>query len=187
MPEQLQAQRSRNIDEVGRTGLYPMSGPHPDGAAELRGQGQLGHPEERHAPLLLKGDVSNTAPLTLGRAIFGSFFLYNGINHFLNHRMMVDYASAKGTPAAPVAVTGSGLMLIAGGLSLLTGVRPKIGSALITAFLAGVTPVMHAFWKETDPQTRQNELIHFSKNVALVGGAMFAAATAEPWPKALRA
>jgi hypothetical protein len=43
---------------------------------------------------------------------------------------------------------------------------------------------MHAFWKETDPQARMNEMINFTKNVALAGGAMFAAAIPEPWPVA---
>lgn len=34
-------------DEVGRTGIYPASGPYPPGDAEVRGQGELAHPEER--------------------------------------------------------------------------------------------------------------------------------------------
>ena len=34
-------------DEVGPTGIYPASGPHPPGDAPIRGQGALAHPEER--------------------------------------------------------------------------------------------------------------------------------------------
>ena len=73
-------------------------------------------------------------------------------------------------------------MMVLGGLSLLTGYKPKVGSALITAFLAGVTPSMHRFWSEDNPQQRQNEMINFMKNVALIGGAMLAASRPEPWP-----
>ena len=41
-----------------------------------------------------------------------------------------------------------------------------VGSAAITAFLAGVTPAIHRFWSEDNPQQRQMELINFTKNVA---------------------
>jgi uncharacterized membrane protein YphA (DoxX/SURF4 family) len=175
------ATRTPRIDEIGRTGIYPASGPLPLGAPLVRGQGELGHPEEHRAQRLLTGYVSNTAPLLLARALFGSFFLYSGVNHFLDFKGMKDYAQSKGTPLPAVAVAGSGLMLLAGGLSLITGLRPKIGASLVSAFLAGVSPQMHAFWKETDPQARTNEMINFTKNMALVGGAMFAAATPVPW------
>jgi hypothetical protein len=32
-------------DEVGRSGIYPMSGPHPAGNAEIRGQASWGQGE----------------------------------------------------------------------------------------------------------------------------------------------
>jgi uncharacterized membrane protein YphA (DoxX/SURF4 family) len=73
-------------------------------------------------------------------------------------------------------------MLVLGGLSVLTGVRPKVGASAVAAFLLGVSPQMHAFWKETDPERQMQEMINFTKNMALVGGAMFAASLAEPWP-----
>ena len=126
--------------------------------------------------------MAETVPLMIGRTIFGGYFLYNGINHFLHRDQLSGYAQTKGVPAANVAVQGSGVLMILGGLSLLTGYKPKIGSALITAFLAGVTPSMHRFWSEQNPQQRQAEMINFMKNVALVGGAMIAAGRPEPWP-----
>lgn len=129
-------------------------------------------------------NMAETVPLMIGRAIFGGYFLYNGINHFLHRDQLSGYAQMKGVPAANVAVQGSGVLMILGGLSLLTGYKPKIGSALITAFLAGVTPSMHHFWSEQNPQQRQAEMINFMKNVALVGGAMIAASHPEPWPVA---
>ncbi len=125
---------------------------------------------------------SESIPLLLGRLIFGGYFLYNGINHFRQREQLSGYAEAKGVPAADLAVQASGALMALGGLSLLTGYKPKLGSAAITAFLAGVTPSIHRFWSEEDPQRRQVELINFMKNVALVGGAMLAAGRPEPWP-----
>ena len=129
-------------------------------------------------------DKAETIPLMIGRVIFGGFFLYNGINHFLQRDQLAGYAQSKGVPAANIAVPGSGVLMMLGGLSLLTGYKPKVGSALITAFLAGVTPTMHAFWNDENPQERQADTINFMKNVALVGAAMIAASHPEPWPVA---
>jgi uncharacterized membrane protein YphA (DoxX/SURF4 family) len=125
---------------------------------------------------------SESIPLLLGRVIFGGFFLYNGVNHFLNREQLSGYAKAKGVPAANLAVEASGALMVLGGLSMLTGYRPKLGSAAITAFLASVTPSIHRFWSEENPQQRQTELINFTKNVALAGAAMIAAGRPEPWP-----
>lgn len=129
-------------------------------------------------------DKAETIPLMIGRLIFGGYFVYNGINHFLNREMLSGYAGAKGVRKPDLAVQASGALMALGGLSLLTGYKPKLGSALITAFLAGVTPSMHRFWSEQNPQQRQAEMVNFLKNVALAGGAMIAASHPEPWPVA---
>jgi len=39
----------------------------------------------------------------LGRVIFGGFFAYNGLNHFLHQEDMSRYAEAKGVAAAEAA------------------------------------------------------------------------------------
>jgi putative oxidoreductase len=123
------------------------------------------------------------AAFQAGRLIFGGYFAYNGLNHFQNRKMMAGYAGGKGVPSAEQAVTGSGGMLLAGGLSVLSGVQPKIGLALIAGFLAGVTPVMHRFWEIDDPQQRMGEQVNFLKNMALMGSALMLMAVPEPWPQ----
>ncbi len=81
-----------------------------------------------------------------------------------------------------VAVTASGALLILGGASVLLGVKPKVGTLAIMAFLAGVSPVMHDFWKSGDPTRRQNDMVNFMKNMAMLGGAMALMGMDEPWP-----
>ena len=119
------------------------------------------------------------AAMLAGRVIFGGYFLYNGINHFVNRDMMAGYAKSKGVAWPKLAVLGTGAMLVAGGLSVLTGVKPKVGASLLTTFLSGVTPMMHDYWNATDPTSRMNEMVNFTKNLALIGGAAFAAAVAD--------
>ena len=122
------------------------------------------------------------APFMIGRLLFGGFFLYNGINHFKQRQGMAEYAKAKKVPLPDVAVMASGAALIVGGASLLLGIKPKIGATAVVGFLAGVSPVMHDFWKQEDPQQRQMEMIQFSKNMALLGGALALMSVEEPWP-----
>jgi len=122
------------------------------------------------------------APFLLGRLIFGGFFLYNGINHFKERRNMVKYVDQKNVLAPELAVTGTGLALIVGGSSILLGLKPKIGTALVAGFLAAVSPVMHDFWRAEDPGQRTNDMINFSKNMALLGSALALMAVEEPWP-----
>ena len=121
------------------------------------------------------------APFLIGRLLFGGFFLYNGINHLRNHASMAPYAEAKGVPAPEAAVALSGIPLILGGTSLLLGVKPKLGTAAILAFLAGVSPVMHDFWRNEDPNERTNNMIMFLKNMALAGAALTLMGVEEPW------
>lgn len=126
-------------------------------------------------------------PFLIARVIFGGFFLCNGIHHFRHHRQMMDYAASKNVPQADLAVTASGAALVLGGASILLGLKPKIGTALIAGFLAGVSPVMHDFWRAEDPNQRMNDTIHFSKNAALLGGALALMSIEEPWPASVQA
>jgi len=120
-------------------------------------------------------------PFLIGRILFGGFFLYSGINHLRKSREMGPYAESKRVPKGEVAVALSGIPLVIGGTSLLLGVKPKLGAAAILGFLAGVSPVMHGFWRDEDPNERQNNMINFMKNAALAGGALALMGVEEPW------
>jgi putative oxidoreductase len=171
------------MEDVRGSGIYPATGPFPKGSATVRSPAALAHPEEREFERAhMRRPTFETVAFAAGRAIFGGYFLYNGLNHFLNRKMLVDYARTKGVPTPDLAVAASGLMILAGGLSVLTGVQPKVGAGLITAFLLGVSPQMHAFWKEEDAQQRIHEMVNFTKNMALLGSSFLVAAHPEPWP-----
>jgi putative oxidoreductase len=125
------------------------------------------------------------APFLIGRLLFGGFFLYNGINHFKQQDALAQYAGAKGVPSPKLAVEVSGAAMIIGGASILLGVKPKLGTAAVIGFLAGVSPIMHDFWRAEDPNQRLNDLVNFTKNMALLGGALALMGVEEPWPTSL--
>jgi putative oxidoreductase len=116
----------------------------------------------------------------LGRLLFGLIFVMAGVNHFASQT--IAYAASKGVPLASIAVPLSGVIALAGGLSILLGYRAKIGAWLIVLFLAGVTPTMHKFWAVTDPMLYQIQFAMFLKNVSMLGGALLISQFgAGPW------
>jgi putative oxidoreductase len=120
-----------------------------------------------------------------GRLIVGSYFLYSAFNHFVGVNTMSGYVASKGVPGAWLAIIGSGILLAIAGFTLLLGWHPKIGVAALVLFFVPVTFIMHAFWKVPDPQARMNDMVHFFKNMALLGSSLMFLAIPEPWPVSL--
>jgi uncharacterized membrane protein YphA (DoxX/SURF4 family) len=121
----------------------------------------------------------------IGRIIFGSYWLMAGINHFKNLPHMSDYAKAKGTPVPKLAVAGTAVLLLAGGLSMLLGIYPVAGIVLLIVFLLGVSVQMHSFWKVDDAQMKQIDVINFTKNMALIGALLMFLLVPRPWAMSL--
>lgn len=110
--------------------------------------------------------------LIVGRIMFGAYFAMMGMMHFKNLKMMTGYAASKGTPLPGLAVIGSGMMIMLGGLGVIFGQYIQISLALIALFLIVITPVMHNFWKETDPNKKMSEMQHFLKNMTMFGASI---------------
>ena len=122
----------------------------------------------------------------LGRMVFGGFFLYNGVMHFLYREDMAEEAAAKGVPYPDLAVAVTGAALVAGGSSVILGFKPNFGTGAIAGFLATVSPIMHNFWAQKGKK-RETEMHQFTKNLALLGGAMALMGTEDSWPAKLSA
>lgn len=108
----------------------------------------------------------------IGRILFVILFLLSALGHLTKSEYMAQYAASKGVPSAELAVVGSGVLLAVGALSVLLGVFGDLGSLLLVLFLVPTALLMHAFWKEGDPQGRQIEQIQFNKDIALAGAAL---------------
>ena len=108
--------------------------------------------------------------VVLGRFFFALIFLMAAPNHF--SAKTIAFSASQGVPLASIAVPLSGVVAIAGGLSILLGYRAKLGAWLIVLFLIPVTLMLHKFWTVTDPMMAQIQMILFMKNVSMLGGAL---------------
>jgi len=106
----------------------------------------------------------------LGRLLFVLIFLKAGPNHF--SKPTIAFAASQGVPFASFAVPLSGVLALAGGLSVLLGFRAKLGASLIVFFLIPVTLIMHKFWTVHDAMMVQMQMVMFMKNAAILGGAL---------------
>jgi putative oxidoreductase len=125
--------------------------------------------------------LEGAGPIALvGRLLFVLVFLMSGPMHFTSP--IIAYAASQGVPLASIAVPFTGLLALAGGLSILLGYRAKIGAWLIVLFLAGVTPMMHKFWGVADPLAHQIQFAMFLKNASMMGAALLITQIgAGPW------
>jgi putative oxidoreductase len=106
----------------------------------------------------------------VGRALFAAIFIFAGLGHF--SAQTIGFAAQQGVPLANLAVPLSGILSMAGGLSVALGYRARWGALALIAFLVPVTLMMHNFWAVTDPMMKQMHMAMFMKNVALIGGAL---------------
>ena len=108
----------------------------------------------------------------ISRILFVLLLLGSAFGHLTQADAMGGYASSKGLPNGKVLAQVSGVALLVGGLSILLGIFGDAGSLGIAVLLLIMAVTMHAFWKETDAQAKQMEMISFNKDVALAGGAL---------------
>src|SRR6266571_4365547 len=106
----------------------------------------------------------------LGRICFAAIFIFAAPGHFTAQE--IAYAAHAGVPFASLAVPVSGLIALAGGLSIALGYRTRVGAWLLVLFLVPVTVMIHNFWAVTDPMMAQMQMAMFMKNVGLLGSAL---------------
>jgi putative oxidoreductase len=66
--------------------------------------------------------------------------------------------------------------------ALARGRAPRLSSTVLAASLLPTTAAGHQFWKESDPEARTNQQIHFFKNLSMLGGLLLAAVDTEGKP-----
>jgi len=109
----------------------------------------------------------------LGRVLYVAIFILAAPGHF--SAGTIGYAASHGVPLASIAVPLSGMIALAGGLSILLGYRARWGAWLIVLFMVPVTVMMHNFWAVTDRNAAEMQQIMFMKNLSMLGAALMIA------------
>ena len=118
---------------------------------------------------------SNAALLLVSRIFIAALFLVAGTRKLLAYAGTVGYFTKLGFPAADAFAVAAIVIEIGCGLMLLAGWRTRWAAWLLVVFVAIATAMAHRFW-EFEPAQFANQLNHFLKNIALIGGLLFVAA-----------
>jgi uncharacterized membrane protein YphA (DoxX/SURF4 family) len=100
--------------------------------------------------------------------MLGVFFLINGINHFYNTDVLKKYCARRGLFSPKLMVHLSGILLLLGGTTLITGFFQIYGMIGLSFFLIAASFTIHKFWVEKERNSRLNESLHFTKNLVII-------------------
>ena len=106
----------------------------------------------------------------LGRVLFALIFVAAAPRHFTHEG--IQHAAELGVPFAGLLVPLSGVLALAGGISVALGYKAQWGAWSLIAFLIPVTFWMHAYWKLKDPAAVHVENAMFAKNLSMMGAAV---------------
>jgi putative oxidoreductase len=106
----------------------------------------------------------------VGRILFSLIFITAAPRHFTSEG--IQHAADLGVPLASLLVPLSGVMALAGGLSIALGYHARWGAWLLLGFLVPVTLMMHAYWKLHDPTMVHLQQAMFAKNISMLGAAL---------------
>jgi putative oxidoreductase len=110
-----------------------------------------------------------------GRIFISAIFLFSAFGKVMDWSGTTHHMEEKGMVATSFFLAGALALELFGGLSVLLGWFTRWGAAALIVFLLAVTPVFHNFWVEDGP-ARMNQMQHFMKNAALMGGLLMVAA-----------
>lgn len=108
----------------------------------------------------------------VARLLFVALFAVSALGHLTQTKAMAGYTASRGVPMPVAATVVSGLVMLVGSVSIAVGLWADIGALALAAFVFGAAVLMHRFWSEKDPQSRQMEQVQFLKDVALGGASL---------------
>ncbi|HEX7107485.1 MAG TPA: DoxX family membrane protein [Acidothermaceae bacterium] len=120
---------------------------------------------------------------TLARVLTGWTYIALGFDTARKPGTRVDRAAGtlatlrKAVPLPgddELIVRANGAAQVLAGGALAVGKAPRFSALVLLASLIPTTAAGHAFWSIEDPQARKAQRVQFHKNMALLGGLLFA-------------
>jgi putative oxidoreductase len=134
----------------------------------------------------------------IARPMLASMFVVGGVNALRNAPALAAKAAPvtdrliplahKAAPKAPLPedpttmVRLNAAVQIGAALTLATGRAPRTSAAVLAATLVPTTAAAHRFWEIDDKAQRNQQQLHFFKNISLFGGLVIAAGDTDGRP-----
>jgi putative oxidoreductase len=111
-----------------------------------------------------------------GRILMAVIFLVAGTRKIMAFAGTVGYMAKLGFPAPEVMTVLAIIVEVGGSILLIIGWRTRWVAWLLSLFVVIAALAAHRFWEVADAMQYGNQMNHFLKNVAIIGGLLFVAA-----------
>ena len=105
----------------------------------------------------------------MGRILMSLIFLMSGVHKIMDWGGTADYIAAEGIPLPSVFLAGAVVFELVGGVSVLAGLKTRVGALLLVIFLIPTTLIFHDFWSY-EGMEQEMQMANFLKNLSIMGG-----------------
>lgn len=112
----------------------------------------------------MNNNLSNTPIPAIGRLLLAAIFLLSGLGKVMAPTASIGYISAMGLPFPTLAYAAAVAVEIGGGALLVLGFQARLVSVVLAIFTLVTAVAFHRNFAD------QNQMIHFMKNLAMIGG-----------------
>jgi putative oxidoreductase len=117
-------------------------------------------------------NVLNRYGSLIARILIALIFILSGFSKITGFDGTVGYIASKGLPLPQLLAIGAILVELGGGLMLVLGWKARWAAAAMLIFTALAALIFHNFWA-VPPDQMQNQMIHFMKNLSIIGGLLY--------------
>jgi putative oxidoreductase len=115
--------------------------------------------------------VKQYGPLA-GRVLLALIFVISGWGKVTGFDGTAAFMASKGMPFPELLLPGAIAFELGGSLMLIAGWKARWGALALLLFMIPTTLIFHNFWA-ADAAEAQNQMIHFMKNVTIMGGMLY--------------
>ena len=108
----------------------------------------------------------------VGRILIALIFVFAGFGKISGFEGTVGYIASKGMPLPQLAAIGAIIIELGGGIMLVLGWKTRLAAIALFLFTGLAALIFHNFWAAA-PDQAQNQMTHFMKNMAIMGGLIF--------------
>ena len=119
----------------------------------------------------MENTLDRYGPL-VGRILIAFIFIFSGIGKLTGFDGTVGYIVSKGLPYPELGAIIAIIVELGAGTLVAIGLKARWAAAVMFVFTAFAALLFHNFWAATPDQV-QNQMIHFMKNVAIMGGLLY--------------
>jgi putative oxidoreductase len=110
----------------------------------------------------------------IGRILLSSVFIIAGVGKVGGFSVEEGFVASKHLPLPAVALGIAMIIELVGGLAILVGLYTRFTAWIVFLYMIAITFLFHNFWT-LQGADRINMMLHFEKNVAIMGGLLILA------------